>query len=46
MHFVNGKSFPSSSYELRIIVWNTDEGVMDDTNVITGEKCSDIFVKG
>ena len=34
------------SYELRIIVWNTDEVVMDDTNLITGEKCSDIFVKG
>ena len=34
------------SYELRIVVWNTDEVVMDDTNVITGEKCSDIFVKG
>lgn len=34
------------SYELRCIIWNTDEVTLDDTNVLTGEQSSDIFVKG
>jgi len=34
------------SYELRCIVWNTDEVTLDDVNVLTGEQSSDIFVKG
>lgn len=34
------------SYELRCIIWNTDEVTLDDTNVLTGERSSDIFVKG
>jgi len=35
-----------SSYELRCIVWNTDEVTLDDVNILTGEQSSDIFVKG
>jgi len=34
------------SFELRCIIWNTDEVTLDDTNVLTGEQSSDIFVKG
>jgi len=34
------------SYELRCIIWNTDEVQLDDTNFLTGEKSSDIFVTG
>jgi len=34
------------SYELRCVVWNTDEVTLDDVNVMTGEQSSDIFVKG
>jgi len=34
------------SYELRCVIWNTDEVTLDDTNVLTGEQSSDIFVKG
>ena len=33
-------------YELRVIVWNTDEVTLDDINFVTGEASSDIFVKG
>uniref|UniRef100_UPI00358F149C dysferlin isoform X2 n=1 Tax=Myxine glutinosa TaxID=7769 RepID=UPI00358F149C len=32
-------------YQLRCIVWNTMDVILDDTS-ITGEKMSDIFVKG
>jgi otoferlin len=34
------------SYELRIVVWNTDEVVLEDDAFFTGEKMSDIYVKG
>ena len=34
------------SYELRCIIWNTDEVTLDDVNPLTGEQSSDIFVKG
>ncbi|XP_050710389.1 otoferlin-like isoform X3 [Eriocheir sinensis] len=34
------------SYELRIIVWNTDDVVLEDDAFFTGEKMSDIYVKG
>ena len=34
------------SYELRCIIWNTDEVTLDDVNLLTGEQSSDIFVKG
>ncbi|KAJ0070169.1 hypothetical protein NL108_002479 [Boleophthalmus pectinirostris] len=33
-------------YELRIIIWNTDDVVLEDTNIITGQSSSDIYVKG
>ncbi|GAB6022296.1 hypothetical protein CHUAL_006419 [Chamberlinius hualienensis] len=34
------------SYELRIIVWNTDEVLLEDDAFFSGEKMSDIYVKG
>ncbi|KAF2368428.1 C2 domain [Trinorchestia longiramus] len=34
------------SYELRLIVWNTDDVVLEDDAFFTGEKMSDIYVKG
>ncbi|RWS04688.1 otoferlin-like isoform X2, partial [Dinothrombium tinctorium] len=34
------------SYELRVIIWNTDEVILEDSNALTGEKMSDIYVKG
>lgn len=34
------------SYELRVIVWNTDDVVLEDDAFFTGEKMSDIYVKG
>ncbi|XP_050974497.1 fer-1-like protein 6 [Labeo rohita] len=33
-------------YELRIIIWNTEDVILEDTNFITGQKSSDIYVKG
>ncbi|KAM9590431.1 fer-1-like protein 4 isoform 2-T2 [Trichechus inunguis] len=33
------------SYELRVIIWNTEDVVLDDVNPLTGEKSSDIYVK-
>uniref|UniRef100_A0A8D8QAC2 Otoferlin n=1 Tax=Cacopsylla melanoneura TaxID=428564 RepID=A0A8D8QAC2_9HEMI len=33
------------AYELRIIIWNTDEVVLEDDAFFTGEKMSDIYVK-
>lgn len=38
--------FPLPRYELRVIVWNTDEVVLEDDDFFTGEKSSDIFVRG
>jgi hypothetical protein len=32
-------------FEIRIIVWNTHDVILNDES-ITGEKCSDIYVKG
>jgi len=32
-------------YELRVIIWNTTEVVLEETS-ITGESMSDIYVKG
>lgn len=34
------------SYELRVIIWNTDDVVLEDDAFLTGEKMSDIYVKG
>ncbi|XP_033118716.1 otoferlin-like isoform X3 [Anneissia japonica] len=33
-------------FELRVIIWNTEDVVLEDASVLTGEKMSDIFVKG
>ncbi|XP_071067922.1 fer-1-like protein 4 [Dasypus novemcinctus] len=33
------------SYELRVIIWNTDDVVLDDVNPLTGEMSSDIYVR-
>ncbi|XP_060786149.1 fer-1-like protein 6 isoform X2 [Neoarius graeffei] len=33
-------------YELRIIIWNTDDVILEDSNFITGQQSSDIYVKG
>ncbi|KAF4023594.1 hypothetical protein G4228_015467 [Cervus hanglu yarkandensis] len=33
------------SYELRVIIWNTEDIVLDDMNPLTGEMSSDIYVK-
>jgi len=36
---------PFSSYELRVIIWNTSDVILEETS-LTGEKMSDIYVKG
>ncbi|KAM8756787.1 fer-1-like protein 4 [Acanthopagrus schlegelii] len=33
-------------YELRVIIWNTDDVFLDDVNPFTGDLSSDIYVKG
>ncbi|KAK0090744.1 hypothetical protein PV325_006303 [Microctonus aethiopoides] len=33
-------------YELRVIIWNTEDVPLVDNQFLTGEKCSDIYVKG
>ncbi|KAM4841899.1 LOW QUALITY PROTEIN: fer-1-like protein 4 [Thomomys bottae] len=33
------------SYELRVVIWNTEDVVLDDVNPLTGEMSSDIYVK-
>ncbi|XP_040431298.1 fer-1-like protein 4 [Cygnus olor] len=42
---VNIKPRLPISYELRVIIWNTDDVILDDVNPITGEPSSDIYVK-
>lgn len=37
---------PLTRYELRVIIWNTDEVILEDDDYFTGEKSSDIFVRG
>ncbi|CAH2035369.1 unnamed protein product, partial [Iphiclides podalirius] len=34
------------SYELRVIIWNTEDVVLEDDAFFTGEKMSDIYIKG
>ncbi|XP_073462666.1 fer-1-like protein 4 [Aquarana catesbeiana] len=43
---VNIKPREPVSYELRVIIWNTDDVILDDINPFTGEPSSDIYVKG
>uniref|UniRef100_A0A6P7H9B4 Otoferlin-like n=1 Tax=Diabrotica virgifera virgifera TaxID=50390 RepID=A0A6P7H9B4_DIAVI len=33
-------------YELRVIIWNTDEVLLDEDDYFSGERKSDIYVKG
>lgn len=33
-------------YELRVIIWNTDDVFLEDVNPFTGNPSSDIYVKG
>ena len=35
-----------AAYELRCVVWNTEDVLLEEANLLTGEKCSDIFIKG
>ncbi|KAJ7414853.1 Fer-1-like protein 4 [Pitangus sulphuratus] len=42
---VNIKPRLPVSYELRVIIWNTDNVILDDVNPVTGETSSDIYVK-
>lgn len=44
-HVSHSALCPSHSYELRVIIWNTDDVILDDVNPITGEPSSDIYVK-
>uniref|UniRef100_A0A669B8S2 Otoferlin n=1 Tax=Oreochromis niloticus TaxID=8128 RepID=A0A669B8S2_ORENI len=34
------------SFELRVIIWNTDDVILEDDAFMTGEKMSDIYVRG
>lgn len=43
---VNIKPRLPVQYELRVIIWNTDDVFLDDVNPFTGEPSSDIYVKG
>ncbi|KAM4864947.1 fer-1-like protein 6 [Thomomys bottae] len=33
-------------YELRVTIWNTQDVILEDENIFTGQKSSDIYVKG
>ena len=33
-------------YQLRVIIWNTSDVKLEDSNLVTGERSSDIFVRG
>lgn len=33
-------------YEIRVIIWNTEDVPLVESQFLTGEKCSDIYVKG
>ena len=35
-----------SAFELRVVIWNTDEVVLEDDAFFSGDKMSDIYVKG
>uniref|UniRef100_A0A8C8AJK5 C2 domain-containing protein n=1 Tax=Otus sunia TaxID=257818 RepID=A0A8C8AJK5_9STRI len=45
LHVSHSPLCPSHSYELRVIIWNTDDVILDDVNPVTGEPSSDIYVK-
>nr|XP_061826902.1 fer-1-like protein 6 isoform X1 [Nerophis lumbriciformis] len=33
-------------YELRVVIWNTEDVILEDSNFLTGQKSSDIYIKG
>ncbi|XP_054471398.1 fer-1-like protein 6 [Anoplopoma fimbria] len=33
-------------YELRIIIWNTEDVILEDSSFLTGQQSSDIYIKG
>ena len=35
-----------TAFELRCIIWNTEDVILGDINVMTGNPCADIYVKG
>ena len=35
-----------TKYEMRVIVWNTEDVILGDINILTGSPCADIYVKG
>lgn len=43
--FVDISPVPPEKYELRVIVWNTSDVILDETNIF-GKSMSDIYVKG
>lgn len=45
LHYQSQLSLPPR-FELRVIIWNTDEVILEDDDIFTGEKSSDIFVRG
>lgn len=45
IYTVNVKPRKPEKFQLRVIVWNTDDVVLNDTNFLTGEASSDIFVR-
>ncbi|KAA8593057.1 hypothetical protein FQN60_018512, partial [Etheostoma spectabile] len=32
-------------YELRVIIWNTEDVILEDSNFLTGQQSSDIYIK-
>ncbi|KAF6025307.1 hypothetical protein EB796_016392 [Bugula neritina] len=37
---------PIALYELRVTIWNADEVILEEDDFFTGEKSSDIYIKG
>ncbi|XP_068590271.1 fer-1-like protein 6 [Cebidichthys violaceus] len=33
-------------YELRVIIWNTEDVILEDSSFLTGQQSSDIYIKG
>ena len=43
---VNIKPKPPEDYEIRVTIWNTEAVPLVENQFLTGEKSSDIYVKG
>lgn len=35
-----------AKYELRVIIWNTEDVILEEDDFFVGEKKSDIYIKG